>query len=254
MTTQNIPSDGASPVADAWLEPVLEVSGLQAGYGAKKVIYGIDFVVGKGEVVGIIGHNGAGKTTTLHTVFGTHRAESGTVRYKGTNITGRSAKRNVRDGMTMVRAERFIFAELTVKENLLMAAMSVKSSSAQREERLAKIYHLLPILKERSRQQAGKFSGGQQRLLSIGMSMLADPALIILDEPSLGIAPTLTERIFDTVKGLVRDSGISVLIVEQNIPQLLRIVDRVYVIRSGRVLLQESVEQMRARETYWDLF
>jgi branched-chain amino acid transport system ATP-binding protein len=234
-------------------ETLLDVSGLQAGYGPKRVIYGVDFTVGKGEVVGIIGHNGAGKTTTLHSVFGTHKCESGTVTYGGKDITGRSAKKNVRDGMTMVRAERFTFGELTVKENLQLAAMSVKSS-ADREARLERVYELLPILKERSRQQASKFSGGQQRLLSVGMALLADPRLIILDEPSLGIAPGLVERIFDTVKGLVQDQGISVLVVEQNIPQLLRIVDRVYVIRSGRVILEESAEQMRARDQYWDLF
>jgi branched-chain amino acid transport system ATP-binding protein len=253
MSTANMASTSESPVSDPSADAVLEVSGLQAGYGPKRVVYGIDFKVGPGEVVGIIGHNGAGKTTTLHTVFGTHKAEAGTVRYKGTDITGRGARRNVRDGMTMVRAERFTFGELTVKENLQLAALSVKSS-AERDARLAKVYDLLPILKERSRQQASKFSGGQQRLLSIGMSLLADPQLIILDEPSLGIAPSLTARIFDTVKDLVRERGISVLIVEQNIPQLLRIVDRVYVIRGGRVILEESNEQMQARDQYWDLF
>jgi branched-chain amino acid transport system ATP-binding protein len=234
-------------------EPILEVSGLRAGYGPKRVLFGVDFTVGKGEIVGIIGHNGAGKTTTLHTVFGTHRAEAGKIVYAGTDITGRGAKKNVRDGMTMVRAERFTFGELTVKENLQLAGMSVKSPT-ERQQRLDRVYELLPILKERSRQQANKFSGGQQRLLSIGMALLTDPRLIILDEPSLGIAPSLTERIFDTVQGLVRDQGLSVLIVEQNIPQLLRVVDRVYVIRSGRVILEESADKMRAREQYWDLF
>jgi branched-chain amino acid transport system ATP-binding protein len=233
--------------------PILEVSGLRAGYGPKHVLFGVDFTVGKGEIVGIIGHNGAGKTTTLHTVFGTHRVEAGKIEYGGTDITGRSAKKNVRDGMTMVRAERFTFGELSVKENLQLAGMSVKSPT-ERQQRLDRVYELLPILKERSRQQANKFSGGQQRLLSIGMALLTDPRLIILDEPSLGIAPSLTERIFDTVQGLVRDQGLSVLIVEQNIPQLLRIIDRVYVLRSGRVILEESADKMRAREQYWDLF
>jgi branched-chain amino acid transport system ATP-binding protein len=234
-------------------DTLLSVSGLQACYGAKRVVFGVDFDVRPGEVVGIIGHNGAGKTTVLHSVFGTHRPDSGVVRYRGADITGRRPARNVRDGMTMVRAERFTFGSLTVRENLQLAGMSVRPA-AERDARLAKVYELLPLLKERPRQQADKFSGGQQRLLSLGMALLADPKLIILDEPSLGIAPSLTERIFDTVKGLVRDRGLSVLIVEQNIPQLLRIVDRVYVIRSGRVILEESVEQMRARDQYWDLF
>jgi branched-chain amino acid transport system ATP-binding protein len=154
--------------------------------------------------------------------------------------------------MTMVRAERFTFGELTVRENLQLASLSLKP--AERDIRMERVFDLLPVLKERLRLQANKFSGGQQRLLSIGMALLADPRLIILDEPSLGIAPSLTERIFDTIKGLVVDRGISVLIVEQNIPQLLRIIDRAYVIRAGRTILEESADQMRARETYWDLF
>jgi branched-chain amino acid transport system ATP-binding protein len=241
------------PAAEQDAEPLLTVQGLQAGYGPKRVVFGADFHVKRGEVVGIIGHNGAGKTTILHTIFGTHKAEGGVVNYHGVDITGRSPARNVRDGVTMVRAERFTFGELTVRENLQLASMSVKSA-ADRDARLKKVYELLPILAERPRQQANKFSGGQQRLLSLGMALLADPRLIILDEPSLGIAPSLTARIFDTVKSLVTERGLSVLIVEQNIPQLLRIVDRVYVVRSGRVILEETAEQMRARDQYWDLF
>lgn len=245
-------SPGTSTVEDP-RQPLLAVAGLRASYGPKRVVYGVDFEVRPGEVVGIIGHNGAGKTTVLHSVFGTHRPDAGTVHYKGVDVTGRRPARNVRDGMTMVRAERFTFGELTVRENLQLAGMSIRSS-AERDARLARVYELLPVLQERARQQAGKFSGGQQRLLSLGMALLADPNLIILDEPSLGIAPSLTARIFDTVKDLVHERGLSVLIVEQNIPQLLRIVDRVYVIRSGRVILEEGVEAMRARDQYWDLF
>jgi branched-chain amino acid transport system ATP-binding protein len=233
-------------------EILLSVSGLQASYGPKRVVFGVDITVNTGEIVGIIGHNGAGKTTTLHTIFGTHQSDAGVVRYKGVEITGRSSARNVRDGMTMVRAERFTFGELTVRENLQLASLSLKP--AERDIRMERVFDLLPVLKERLRLQANKFSGGQQRLLSIGMALLADPRLIILDEPSLGIAPSFTERIFDTIKGLVVDRGISVLIVEQNIPQLLRIIDRAYVIRAGRTILEESADQMRARETYWDLF
>jgi branched-chain amino acid transport system ATP-binding protein len=247
--TRNTPTTAAGSGTDE----VLVVRDLKAGYGSKRVVFGVDFRVDKGEIVGIIGHNGAGKTTTLHTVFGTHKPESGAVYYRGRDVTGRSARRNVHDGMTMVRAEGFTFGELSVRENLQLASLSVRSP-AERDARLAKVYELLPLLKERPRQQARRFSGGQQRLLSLGMALLADPQLIILDEPSLGIAPSLTARIFDTIQDLVKEQGISVLIVEQNIPQLLRIVDRVYVIRSGRVILEESAEQMRARDQYWDLF
>lgn len=245
-------ANGSAVIVDK-VSPVLLVSGLMASYGNKRVVHGIDFQVQKGEIVGIVGHNGAGKTTTLHSVFGTHKPESGVVCYKGEDITGRSAGRNVREGMTMVRADRFVFGELTVRENLQVAALSV-GPSVTRDARFADVYGLLPVLRERSRQQAKKLSGGQQRLLSLGMALLANPELIILDEPSLGIAPSLTERIFDTISGLVRGGGASVLLVEQNIPQLLRIVDRIYVIRAGRVILEQSAAEMRAREEYWDLF
>jgi branched-chain amino acid transport system ATP-binding protein len=232
--------------------PLLKVSSLKAGYGSKRVVFDADFEVRRGEVVGIIGHNGAGKTTTLRSVCGTLKPAAGKIVYQGADIAGRSARKNVASGMSMVRSERFTFGELTVRENLLLGGLHV--SGAERERRLASVFELLPVLQEREKSRASEFSGGQQRLLSIGMALVANPTLLLFDEPSLGIAPALTSRIFDTVKQLVVERGVSVLIVEQNIGQLLRIVDRVYVMRSGRTILEESAEQMKARKNFWDLF
>jgi branched-chain amino acid transport system ATP-binding protein len=231
---------------------ILTVKHLQAGYGSKQVVFDADLHVKAGEIVGVIGHNGAGKSTTLHTIFGILPVRSGEITFDGSNATGRTCHRNVVAGMALARSERFVFAQLSVHENLMLGALW--RNTADRQTDLERIYTLFPILKERTNQRAGQLSGGQQRMLSIGMAMMANPKLILLDEPSLGIAPSLTIRVFDTMRELVNEHGISVLIVEQNVPQLLRIIDRAYVMRSGRIVLEETVQQLRRREHYWDLF
>jgi len=217
------------------------VRGLQAGYGSKQVVFDVDLHVGPGEIVGIVGHNGAGKSTTLRTIFGMLRPRDGEIVFGGENVVGRTCHRNVLAGMAMTPSERFVFAELSVHENLLLGGLW--TPAAERDAHLERVYDLFPILRERAKQRAGQFSGGQQRML-----------LVLFDEPSLGIAPALTTRVFETLRHLVDERGLSVLIVEQNMPQLLRVVDRVYVMRSGGVVLEETVEQLRKREHYWDLF
>lgn len=230
----------------------LEVSGLEASYGAKQVVFGVDIAVAPGEIVGVVGHNGAGKSTLLRSIFGIVPLKAGTVRFRG-NPSRPNPQRNVRAGMILVPSEQFVFGDLSVYENLLLGALRLKQTE-ERDQRLRDVYELFPILGERSKQMAGSFSGGQQRMLSLGMALMQDPLLMLFDEPSLGIAPAITERIFGTLRELVASRGLSILIVEQNIPQLLRIVDRVYAMRSGRIILEETVAQMRARSTYWDLF
>lgn len=168
------------------------------------------------------------------------------------DITGRSPRRNMRAGVSLVRSERFTFGELTVEENLLLGGLHVKGEELQK--RLAKMYELFPVLKDSLGLRASELSGGQQRQLSIGMALVAQPKVMLLDEPSLGIAPSIVARIFDTVRGLALEEGLSVLIVEQNVKQLLRVADRVYVMRSGRVILEESAAQMQKRPSLWDLF
>jgi branched-chain amino acid transport system ATP-binding protein len=155
--------------------------------------------------------------------------------------------------MALIPSERFVFADLPVLDNLLLGGANIADSS-RRDERLELVYRLFPILRERSQQLAGTMSGGQQRMVSLGLALMSGPKLLMLDEPSLGLAPSVVQQIFDTVRHLADQEGLSVLLLEQNVAQALRIVDRVYVMRSGRVILEETVEQMRQRDSYWDLF
>ncbi len=224
-----------------------------AGYGRKRVVFDLDMRVDEGEIVAIVGHNGAGKTTTLHTLFGMQGAQGGTITYAGENVARSTPRRNVRRGMSLIPAERFVFADLTVRENLQLGALHQKSAVA-RKKRWDRVHELFPILGERETQIAGTMSGGQQRMLSLGLALMSEPKLLLLDEPSLGLAPTIVIEIFRAIRKLADEDGLSVLLLEQNIGQALRIADRFYVMRSGRVILEETAAQMGAREDYWDLF
>jgi branched-chain amino acid transport system ATP-binding protein len=177
----------------------------------------------------------------------------GTIRFNGKDVTKASSRANVKAGMAMIPSERFVFADLTVIDNLLLGAANDPDSD-RRAKRLELVRQLFPILTERSGQLAGTMSGGQQRMVSLGMALMASPTLLMLDEPSLGLAPAVVQQIFSTVRRLADEEGLSVLLLEQNVGQALRIVDRVSVMRSGRVILEESAEQMRARDSYWELF
>lgn len=232
---------------------VLDIEGYGTGYGRKQVVFDVSFHVGEGEIVGIFGHNGSGKSTTIRSILGLLPPFTGTVRYQGVECTGRSARRNVREGMALIPSERFVFQDLTVTDNLLLGAAN-DPEPERRGARMELVFDLFPILRDRAQQPAGTMSGGQQRMVSLGIALMASPKLLMLDEPSLGLAPVLVEQIFDVVRRLADTEGLSVVLLEQNVAQALRIVDRVYVMRSGRVLLEETVEEMRARGTYWDLF
>lgn len=232
---------------------MLEVHELRAGYGRKEVVFGVDFHVAEGEVVTVLGHNGAGKTTTLKTIFGMLPAHGGRIVYRDQNVTRSSCRHNVLQGMSLIPSERFVFPDITVLDNLRLGGLHVKSADV-RAERLARIYEMFPILSDRSAQAAGTMSGGEQRMLSLGVAMMANPKLLLLDEPSLGLAPSLVQLIFDAIRRLADDQGVSVLLLEQNVGQALRITDRVYVMRSGRIILEETAEQMSCRDQYWDLF
>jgi branched-chain amino acid transport system ATP-binding protein len=234
-------------------DKLLDVTALEVAYGSKQVVFGVDMYVRSGEIVGLIGHNGAGKTTTIRAVYGMQRALKGTVTFHGKDVTGASCRRNVLAGMAVVLSERMVFGELTVYENLLLGALYVKSAD-ERNRRLDEVYELFPILKERRNQQAGTFSGGQQRMLSLGVALMCGPSLLLLDEPSLGLAPSVVQTLFDTIRELATTRGIGILLLEQNVGQLLRTADRVYAMRSGRIIVEETGEQMRQRDDYWDLF
>jgi len=247
--------DLATPVAQNGRTgaPVLVIEKLRTGYGRKQVVFDVDIHVDEGEVVGVLGHNCSGKSTTIKAVLGILPAQAGRITFQGRDVTRSGSRSNVKSGMAMILSERFVFQDLSVLDNLLLGGAN-EADGDKRAKRLELVYGLLPILKERSDQLAGTMSGGQQRMVSLGLALMSSPKLLMLDEPSLGLAPAVVEQIFSRVRQLADTEGLSVLLLEQNVGQALRIVDRVYVMRSGRVLLEETVEQMRARDSYWDLF
>lgn len=239
--------------ADAAGGPLLRTEGLGGGYGRKQVVFDVNLRVAEGEIVAVIGHNGGGKTTTLKTIFGMLPAMSGTVTYRGADVTRLSCRAHVKAGMSLIPAERFVFGDLTVRDNLMLGAAHEASADVRRE-RFDRVHSIFPTLAERASQRAGTMSGGQQRMLSLGMALMAGPRLLLLDEPSLGLAPALVTDIFSRVRDFADSDGLSVVILEQNVGQVLRIADRIYALRSGRIFLEETAEQMRARDQYWDLF
>jgi branched-chain amino acid transport system ATP-binding protein len=241
-------------------DTALEVSDLRVAYGRKEVLYGVDVSVGRGEIVVVVGHNGAGKTTLLKTVAGLLPALSGSIRRDGLEVTKTSSARRVEGGLWYIPSERFVFGPLSVDDNLALGAISGPSSRAHRSSghrekaaRLEQVYDLFPQLARRGKQRAGSMSGGQQRMLSLGMALMAEPALFLLDEPSLGLAPGLVIEIMDVVRRLA-DTGLSVLLVEQNIRQALRVADRAYVMRSGRIVREAAAAELTDQANVWDLF
>jgi branched-chain amino acid transport system ATP-binding protein len=232
---------------------VLEVRGLSAGYGRRQVIFDVDFNVREREVVTILGHNGAGKTTTLKSVFGLIRPTSGSVVYCGREVTGRVPAANVRDGMSFTPPEHFVFPDLSVLNNLRLGGIT-EASAERKNERLELIYEMFPVLKSRSKQLAGTMSGGEQRMVALGIALMGGPRLMLLDEPSLGLAPSVVDHLMDAVRKLADEQGISVILLEQNVAVALNHADRAYIMRSGRIILEEPAETMRARGHWWDLF
>ncbi len=214
-------------------ERLLEVKDLEVYYGMINALKGISFHVDRGEIVSLIGANGAGKTTTLHTITGLIRPRGGSVIYKGTELTHVPAHKIVSMGMVHVPEGRRIFQGLTVQENLMMGAYSQKDK-AKIAKNMEIVFTQFPRLKERSRQLAGTLSGGEQQMLAMGRALLADPELIVLDEPSMGLSPLLVSEIFDIVKSF-REAGKTVLLVEQNAKKAMSISDRVYVLETGSI-------------------
>jgi branched-chain amino acid transport system ATP-binding protein len=233
---------------------LLGVWGLGTGYGKKRVLDEITVNARSGEAVAILGHNGAGKTTLLRSIFGLQQPWEGSVQFDGADLgTHHSAQTAYDLGMAMIPAERFVFPDLTVMDNLRLSARNV--AAAERDERIAQAFDAYPIMAERRDQLAGTMSGGEQRMVSLSMALMTNPRLLLLDEQSLGLSPVIAQELMARVRQLVAD-GMSVILVEQNIPAALSIASRVYVLRSGRVILEESAEAMMAmgRERWWDLF
>ena len=232
---------------------LLAVDGLVTGYGRKQVTFEVSLRVDAGEIVALMGHNGAGKTTTLKSIAGLLPAWSGAIALDGQAITHAPSARRVRQGLSLVPQERFVFADLTVAENLDLGAFSVDDRKAVATQR-ARVLALLPVLAERRAQLAGTLSGGEQRMLSLGMALMRQPQLLLLNEPSLELSPLLVERIMETIQDISRRDKLTVLLVEQNVRHALAIAGRVYIMRTGRVILEETGTAMAARGQWWDLF
>lgn len=241
------PPISARAVAEA---PVLEIAGLNVSRGATHVLKDVSLSVRAGEIVALIGANGAGKTTTLMTVSGLLRPQSGTILYEGpegeADLARLAPSRIVRSGIVQCPEGRQIFASLTVEENLLVGAYTRSDAQAVAED-MERVRALFPVLAERASQRAGSLSGGEQMMLAVARALLARPRLLLMDEPSLGLAPQIIERIFDTVLELNRD-GVTVLLVEQNAAMALEIAHRGYVLENGRVALSGTGAELAGDE------
>lgn len=221
---------------------LLEVKDLHVYYGVIHAIKGISFDVNEGEVVTLIGANGAGKTTTMQSIIGLIHAQDGQVIYNGQNIINSPAHKLVKLGISQVPERRRIFSELTVYENLLMGAYSVKDDN-QKKQDIEKMYDLFPRLKERRKQVAGTLSGGEQQMLAMARALMSRPKLLMLDEPSMGLAPILVEQIFEIIKTLHKQ-GATILLVEQNAQMALSVADRAYVMETGNITLSGTGEEL----------
>jgi branched-chain amino acid transport system ATP-binding protein len=253
LEPETAPAAGLPSVNGDGSAPILQLERLQAGYGRKQVVFDVDLAVHSGEIVGVLGHNGSGKSTTIRTILGINQAFGGRIMFDGRDVTRAGSRHNVKAGMAMIPSERFVFADMTVTDNLLLGGANDHDDD-RRAKRFEMVRELFPILVDRAGQLAGTMSGGQQRMVSLGMALMASPKLLMLDEPSLGLAPAVVQQIFGTVRRLADEDGLAVLLLEQNVGQALKIVDRCSVMRSGRVILEESAAEMAARESYWELF
>jgi branched-chain amino acid transport system ATP-binding protein len=220
---------------------MLEVRGLRAGYGPVEILTGVDLVVGKGEVVTLLGANGAGKSTLINNATGIFKAFGGSVFFDGRDITNSSAGEVVSLGLIQVPEGRRVFPNLTVRENLELG--SYRRGTKNRATNYDRIISMFPRLRERKSQRAGTLSGGEQQMLAIGRGLMAEPKLLILDEPSLGLSPLLVDEIFKLIPVLV-SSGIGVLLVEQNVMQSLNVAKRAYVLENGRMVIEGPAHEI----------
>ena len=214
---------------------LLELAGVEIAYGGIQAVKGIDLHVDKGELVCLIGANGAGKTTTLKGITGLQPVKAGTIRYNGEEVTGRPSFELVRSGLAMVPEGRGVFGALTIEENLAMGAY-VRDDKAGVKQDVERVFELFPRLQERRRQTAGTLSGGEQQMLAMARALMSKPTLLLLDEPSMGLAPLMVQKVFETILSVAQE-GVTILLVEQNAKLALEVSDRGYVMESGEVTL-----------------
>jgi branched-chain amino acid transport system ATP-binding protein len=225
---------------------MLEITGLTSHYGRIQALDGIDLEVGEGELVSLVGANGAGKTTLMSTISGVQPASAGRIRFEGADITGLAPEQRVRLGISQVPEGRQVFAPMAVEDNLRLGGYTRRA--AEVAEDLEKVYAMFPVLKERRRQAAGTLSGGQQQMLVISRALMARPRLLLLDEPSMGLAPILVDETFEVICRL-REPGTTIFLVEQTAYKALTVADRGYVLETGRTILTDSGQALLANET-----
>jgi branched-chain amino acid transport system ATP-binding protein len=234
------------------MNPVLELKQLKVYYGGIKAVKGIDLSVGDGELVCLIGANGAGKTTTLKAICGLIKPAEGSIHYAGQSIHGLRSFELVRKGLAMVPEGRGIFGQLTIEENLAMGAYT-RSDRAGIKEDMDHVFKLFPRLLERRKQPAGTLSGGEQQMLAMGRAILSRPKLLLLDEPSMGLAPLMVKKVFETVRA-ISAQGVTILLIEQNAKLALQISHRGYVMESGSITLSGEAKKLlndpKVREAY----
>ena len=221
---------------------MLEVKDLVVSYGAIKALKGISFHIKPGEIVTLIGANGAGKTTTLRTISGLLHAQEGHIFFMGDEITNKPAHKIVQMGITHVPEGRRVFPDLTVKENLELGAWTLKDKKLKKDK-LESVFELFPRLKERQKQSAGTLSGGEQQMLAVGRALMAEAQLVLLDEPSMGLAPMLVEEIFNVLKR-INEEGKTILLVEQNAEMALQLADYAYVLEVGNVTMEGKAKEL----------
>ncbi len=253
MTDATVPAP-SSPVDKSVKkrEPLLTLSNLKAGYGAISVLKDMSLTVGRGEIVCLIGSNGAGKTTTLRCISSINPITSGTITFDGTDISNMSAHRIVELGLAQVPEGRLIFPRLTVIENLRLGAFT-RTDQKEISDGINHAFSLFPVLGDRRHQTGGTLSGGEQQMLAIGRALMSKPKMLLMDEPSMGVAPLLTLKIFDTIRTLNQE-GLSVLLVEQNAHLALKLAHRGYVIETGNIVAHDDADKLlddpKVREAY----
>lgn len=229
---------------------MLEIEGLVSAYGRIEVLHGVSLKVDAGEIVALVGSNGAGKTTLLRALSGVQPVKRGSIRLEGVNIEGRPPFERVRRGLSQVPEGRQIFAPLSVADNLALGAWTCTSKIEANRE---KVYELFPILSDFRDRQAGSLSGGQQQMLAMGRALMAEPRVLLLDEPTMGLAPILAQQVLDIMR-TIRSMGTTVLVVEQNVQAVLRVADRGYVIERGVITTEGSARELlndpRVHEAY----
>jgi len=234
---------------------MLEVTNVSSGYGMVQILWNVSFKIKEKEIVSIIGPNGAGKTTLVKTIAGLLTAKTGTIRFNGDAVEKLPPYEIVKRGITMVPEGREIFPRMTVEENIRLGAYTIKEKGKVAESR-ERVYQIFPVLKKKEKTLAQTLSGGEQQMLVIARSLMSNPQLLILDEPSLGLAPIIVEKVLDTLQ-TINDDGVAVLLVEQNIRDSLNIANRAYVLEEGKIIIEgegrELLDNDHIREVYLGL-